>query len=76
MRVHAGERRAPALEHGRALAAALEHLCRPSGDEPGEERGRQALAVDDDRLPARELASRSSRVSPELPRRITRRAIS
>ena len=53
--MHAGERRAAALEHRGALAVALERLGRRRGDEPGEERRRQPLAVDDDRLAALEL---------------------
>ena len=53
--MHSGEGGASAPEHGRALAVALERLRGRGRDETGEERGREALAVDHDRLPAREL---------------------
>ena len=55
VRMHGGERGAPALEHRRALAAALERRGGRGRDEPGEERRREALPVDHDRLAPVEL---------------------
>ena len=77
VRVHARERRAAALEHGRRARPGAP-APRPAQRRRVPRRARATAAARRRRSARRapSCASRSSRLSPELPRRITRRAIS